>query len=214
MPPVPHVRTPPAPTGPEPAPAGSAYPPRADTYLLLPFATVPAGSSFLEVGTGSGTIALAAARLGARVVATDLNPNALRALAARARSERLVLAVVRTDLARGLGRFDRVVFNPPYLPTGPEERDPDRWHHLAVDGGVDGTRVTARWVADLGDHLAPEGEGFVVTSTLQSPSSVEAVWSSWRTAGGNAERVAVQPLEGERLEVWRLVRRPPARGSA
>ncbi|EQD72239.1 methylase, partial [mine drainage metagenome] len=90
------------------------YPPRADTLLLRPFAAVRPRSTFLDVGTGSGEIALAAARSGARVVATDLNPHALRLARARAAAERLPIALVRTDLARGLGRFDRVVFNPPY----------------------------------------------------------------------------------------------------
>ncbi|HXQ48990.1 MAG TPA: methyltransferase domain-containing protein, partial [Thermoplasmata archaeon] len=89
------------------------YPARADTFLLLPFAEVSAGTSFLEVGTGGGLVALAAARRGARVVATDRNPHALRRLAAIATAERLDLRLVRTDLARGLGRFDRVVANPP-----------------------------------------------------------------------------------------------------
>ncbi|HTS33223.1 MAG TPA: HemK2/MTQ2 family protein methyltransferase [Thermoplasmata archaeon] len=205
MPTVPHTGTPPRPAGPAGRPETPYYPARADTLLLLPFARVPTGSTFLEVGAGNGEVALAAARSGARVVATDLNPHALRALAARARTERLPLALVRTDLARGLGRFDRAVFNPPYLPTRPEERDPDPWHNLALDGGADGTAVTARWVSDLPNHLVPGGEGFLLTSTQQSQASLKRLWSSWWAGGGRAEVVASQPLEGERLEVWRLI---------
>ena len=110
------------------------YPPREDTLLILPFAEVAPGALFLEVGCGVGLAALTAARRGARVVATDVNPHALRHLRARARAEGLDLTPVRTDLARGLGRFDRLLSNPPYLPTRPEERDPDRWHNLALDG--------------------------------------------------------------------------------
>ena len=102
------------------APDAPVYPPREDTRLLLPFAEVPRGTLLLEVGTGSGLVALAAARRGARVVATDLNPHALRRLRARAREEGVDLALVRTDLAHGLGRFDRILANPPYLPTRPE----------------------------------------------------------------------------------------------
>jgi release factor glutamine methyltransferase len=190
--------------------ARHVYPPREDTLLLLRFADVGAGTSFLEVGTGAGEVALAAARRGARVVATDRNPHALRLVRDRARGEGADVGLVRTDLARGLGRFDRVVFNPPYLPTSPAERDPDRWHNLALDGGADGSRVTDRWLEELGEHLLPGGEGFVVVSSLQAPVSRNALRAHWESLGGRVEVVAARDLEGERLEVWRLTRPPTA----
>lgn len=180
------------------------YPVREDTLLLLPFADVRAGTRFIEVGAGSGRAALAAARRGARVVATDLNPHALRRLGETARTERLELGLVRTDLARGLGRFDRLLANPPYLPTRPEDRDPDRWHNLAVDGGPDGCRVTARLLEDLDQHLLPGAAAFVLVSTVQDASALERIRSRWRREGGTLEVVDSRILEGERLDVWRL----------
>jgi release factor glutamine methyltransferase len=188
-------------------PAGSVYPPREDSFLLLPFADVAPGTRFLEVGAGSGVVSLAAARRGARVVATDLNPSVLRGLAAIARAEHLDVQPVRTDLAQGLGRFDRVVSNPPYLPTRPEERDPDRWQNLALDGGPDGCAVSRRLVRSLGEHLSPSGAGFILASTVQSAEGLREIWEHWRAEGGRVDRVAERDLEGERLEVYRL--RPP-----
>ncbi len=191
-----------------PDPGGSSvYPPREDTFLLLPFARVRPGSTFLDVGTGNGRLALEAARGGARVVATDRNPAALRQLRRTARTEHLDLTAVRTDLAAGLGRFDRVLANPPYLPTVPEERDPDPWHNLALDGGPDGCAVTARLLADLAVHLAPGGQAYLLVSSLQSASRLRTLWSAWRRAGGTRRRVAVRTLEGETLSVYRLARR-------
>jgi len=184
--------------------AASVYGPREDSFLLLPFARVAAGSSLLEVGAGRGLAAVTAARAGARVVATDLNPFALRALRARALTERLDLAVVRTDLANGLGRFDRILSNPPYLPTAAAERDPDRWQNLALDGGPDGCRVLARLIDTLGDHLGPAGEAYVVVSSLQSARRRSEIRDRWVAAGGVQRVVDGRPLEGERLEVWRL----------
>lgn len=182
----------------------SVYPPREDSFLLLPFAAVAPGTRVLEVGAGSGIAAIAAGRAGARVVATDRNPRALARLREAARSEGLDLDCVRTDLARGLGRFDRVLANPPYLPTQPEERDPDPWTSLALDGGPDGCRVLARLFHDLPDHLAPRGEAYVVVSTVQDASALVGLADAWRAAGGRRSVVASRSLEGERLDVWRL----------
>jgi release factor glutamine methyltransferase len=195
------------------APA-AVYSPREDTFLLVPFARVPAGSRLLEVGAGRGLAALAAARSGARVVATDLNPDALRELRARALAAKLEIATVRTDLAHGLGQFDRILANPPYLPTRPEERDPDRWHNLALDGGPDGTRVTARLLRELPLHLAPGGDAFVVVSSLQSAGALRSIRRAWARNGGGREVVAGRRLGGERLEVWRLWVEPASSGSS
>ncbi len=182
----------------------SVYPPREDSFLLLRFASVAPGTRLLEVGAGSGIAAMAAGRAGARVVATDRNPRALARLREAARSEGLDLDCVRTDLAYGLGRFDRVLANPPYLPTQPEERDPDPWANLALDGGPDGCRVLARLLHDLPDHLAPGGEAYVVVSTVQDASALDDLAGAWRAAGGRRTVVASRSLEGERLDVWRL----------
>ena len=203
------TRLPPTSEGPEgPDEGASVYPSREDTLLILPFAEVASGTLFLEVGCGAGLAALTAARRGARVVATDVNPHALRRLRALARAEELDIALVRTDLARGLGRFDRLLANPPYLPTRPEERDPDRWHNLALDGGPDGCRVTARLVEELDRHLTENGTAFVVVSSRQDPDALDRIRRDWAARGGRVDVVASRALEGERLDVWRLCRGP------
>ncbi len=189
-----------------PARRPRVYLPREDTFLLLPYANPPSGSRLLEVGAGSGLLSMTAARAGARVVATDRNPAALRALRARALAESLDVEVVRTDLARGLGRFDRVLANPPYLPTRPEQRDPDPWVNLALDGGPDGTAFLDRLMRALPDHLAPGAEAFVLVSSLQAAGRLRAIAARWRTGVGSLSSVASRALEGERLEVWRLTR--------
>lgn len=180
------------------------YPVREDTLLLQPFAAERGRGRLLEMGCGNGALSLAAARAGWRVVATDRNPTALARLALTARRENLNVAVVRADLAEGLGRFDRVLANPPYLPTRAVERDPDRWENLALDGGPDGLVVTRRILASLREHLREGGEGFVLVSSLSPASRRKSLWDDWRRRGGKAREVATRELSGERLSVWRL----------
>lgn len=189
----------------------SVYPAREDTLLLVPFARAGPGRTVLDLGTGNGRLALEAARSGSRVVATDLNPHALRALRARAGPALGRLELVRTDLARGLGRFDRVLANPPYLPTSAGERDPDRWTNLALDGGPDGCRVLRRILRALPAHLRPRGAAYVLVSSVQRPGPLGRAVATWRARGGTVRRVARRDLEGEVLSVLRLGVRPRPR---
>ncbi len=125
----------------------------------------------LDLGCGTGAIGLAVAHehSGARVVAVDLSPAAVRN--ARANAARTGLAdrvwVVQGDLFAPLapagagGGFDVVVSNPPYIPRDriaslqPEVRDYEP--HLALDGGPDGLDVYRRIVAEASAHLRPAG---------------------------------------------------------
>jgi release factor glutamine methyltransferase len=191
-------------------PRSPFYPPREDTALLRPFAaSAEPGTWFLELGCGSGELALTAARVGARAVASDLNPHALRWTARRARAADLEVAPVRADLWAGLRRFRRVVANPPYLPTSPAARDPDPWQNLALDGGPDGTAVLDRILSGLAEHLLPSGRAFVLVSSRQSPGRLESLRARWRSGGGAAHVAATREWGGERLEVWELAARDP-----
>lgn len=183
------------------------YPEREDTLLLLRFARTRGTGWCVEVGCGTGAACREAARHGWRAVGTDLNPQALASLQRAAGSEGLVVRPVRTDLLRGLGRFDLLLANPPYLPTRPGERDPDRWTNLALDGGPDGLATTRRIVRALPEHLAPGGRAFVVISSLSPAERRRALAASWRRHG-RVRVAAMRPLEGERLEVWEFALGP------
>jgi release factor glutamine methyltransferase len=181
------------------------YPVREDSRLLARFARPRPGDSVLEIGCGRGVAALAAARHGAlRVVATDLNPGALRALHRRARHEKLPLEVVRTDLATGLRSFDLILSNPPYLPTPRVQKDPDPWVNLALDGGRDGCRVTARLFSSLPQHLAPGGRAYLIVSSYQSRPRLDKLVQRWRARGGVCRTMARERWGDEVLSVWQL----------
>lgn len=141
-----------------------------DTLLLLEAAReeVRPGELVLEIGTGSGHIALTLSCT-ATIVATDINPHAVRA--ARMKG----VEVVRADLLNGIsGRFDLILFNPPYLPTRDEERIDD-WFEYALDGGESGREVIELFVRQISSALAPGGRILLLISSLTGEEEVNRI---------------------------------------
>jgi len=175
------------------------YQPDADTFLLLEAARkeVKSGDRVLEVGTGSGLIAAEMAKI-TRIVATDINPHAVLC-ASKAGTD-----VVRTDLFNGIrGSFDLVLFNPPYLPTPPEERTDD-WLEYALDGGRSGRAVIERFARNVGEVLAPDGRILLLVSSLTGLSEVLELCSGFCYS---AKVMMQERVEDEVLYVLRIVRK-------
>jgi release factor glutamine methyltransferase len=77
----------------------------------------------LDVGTGSGLLALFAARHGASVTAVDINPLAVETARRNALANGLSATVVESDLFAALPAqsFDIILINPPYFPADPDD---------------------------------------------------------------------------------------------
>jgi release factor glutamine methyltransferase len=137
--------------------------PRPETELLVEAALeLPRGASVLDVGTGSGAVALALKheRPDLDVAASDVSADALAV--ARANGERLGLPVAwrRADLLTGAGGpWDAVVANPPYVAEADlRALAPEIVHHeprAALAAGEDGLAVISRLVAELGEAGVP-----------------------------------------------------------
>ena len=132
----------------------------------------------VDVGTGSGCIALACVKRhpGARFVAIDRSPEALAVARENAASLGMVdrIEFVEGDLlapVAGQGPFDAIVSNPPYIPTEeimtlePGVRDYEP--HSAIDGGADGLRVVERLIEQAVPLLAPGGRLILEVGTAQ-----------------------------------------------
>jgi release factor glutamine methyltransferase len=143
--------------------------PRRDTETLVETALrlAPAARRIADVATGSGAIALALATelSGATVVATDRSAGALAVAGENVARHGLQARVtlVEGDLCAplaGLGPFDLIVSNPPYIPTrdlaalAPEVRREPRG---ALDGGPDGLVLLRRLVVEARPLLEPGG---------------------------------------------------------
>jgi release factor glutamine methyltransferase len=146
--------------------------PRPDTETLveecLRLAKDVAEPAVLDMGTGSGCLAVAVAKYAkqARVIAIDISAEAL-AVATRNAAKHGVAERVRFlqgDLFAPLSegeRFDFILSNPPYIPrddiAGLQAGVRDYEPHLALDGGADGLEVLGRLVAGAPARLKPGG---------------------------------------------------------
>jgi release factor glutamine methyltransferase len=146
--------------------------PRPDTETLvvesLRLAREMTAPKILDIGTGSGNIAVAVARhhLTAEVTAVDLSRAAL-AVAHRNAEKNGVAQRIRFlegDLFGSVPveeKYDLILSNPPYipradipgLPVGVRDYEP----HLALDGGADGFVVFNRLIEQVGTYLKPGG---------------------------------------------------------
>lgn len=140
------------------------YEPSDDSYLLLSNIEVSPGETFLEVGCGSGLIALHAARAGAVVTAADINPNAVQCTRRNAHANGIDIKVVESDLFEKVkGLYDVIAFNPPYLPG---ETRSTSWVERSWSGGAEGSEVAAVFLSDAWRCLAPGGRIYIVFSSL------------------------------------------------
>lgn len=178
--------------------SGDVYQPAEDSHLLAVAAreAVSPADRALDVGTGSGYVASQMAEVGASVVGTDINPHACRQ--AREHGIRAVRADL-TDAFRDEA-FDLVTFNPPYLPTAPDEERTD-WMAMALSGGEDGRAVIDPFLADVGRVLAPGGRVLLLVSSL---SGVEAVTERADEVAFESTTVATDSFPFETLSVLRL----------
>jgi release factor glutamine methyltransferase len=181
--------------------ADAVYEPAEDSYLLIDTALNEiAGSNqrlrIIEIGTGSGIVTAAMMRDAPehRYAATDISPPAV----ACAKANRV--PVVRADLFSGIrGRFDLIVFNPPYLPTAPDERV-DGWLDRAWNGGDDGRAVINRFLEHAPAFLADSGSILLLLSSL---TGIDAVRERMASVGLVVREVASMRCPDERLVVLR-----------
>jgi release factor glutamine methyltransferase len=166
--------------------------PRPDTETLVQAAIDhlknKPNSTVLDLGTGSGCIAISIAHgvKTARVTAVDLSPDAAEVAVRNATKNGFSnrVTVVVGDLFTPLDantRFDLIVSNPPYIPpseietldVGVKDYEP----RLALDGGPDGLSFYRRIATEAPRWLKPGGSLFVEIGWTQEPS-VRAVFES------------------------------------
>jgi release factor glutamine methyltransferase len=141
----------------------TVYEPAEDSFLLKNYISELEldGKKVLDMGTGSGVIALEMAEKGAEVTAVDKNPEAVKKVDRKAGEKKLEIEARESDLFENVEeKFDLIAFNPPYLPGEKGVGDEEIWR-----GGEEGTELTERFLENIDPYLTEEGYAVVILSS-------------------------------------------------
>ncbi|MBL7052023.1 MAG: methyltransferase [Nanoarchaeota archaeon] len=134
------------------------YEPREDSFLLKKHVKKLVSGKVLDVGTGSGIQALAALENTKEVLAVDISEEVVEYC------KKKNINVIQSDLFEKIeGKFDWIIFNPPYLPEDPREPEDSK---LATTGGKKGDEILKRFLVDAKDYLNENGKILVLISSL------------------------------------------------
>ncbi len=157
------------------------YEPAEDTFLLAENLDIRKGDVALDMGTGTGIIALLMARKATYVLGVDVNPLAVKLAGENARLNNVKNVEFRvSDLFENVsGKFDIITFNAPYLPGEPREPI-----DLALVGGETGREVLDEFIEQVPDYLKPMGRVQVVQSSI---TGIEDTLKAFEKVGLRAE---------------------------
>lgn len=160
------------------------------------------GTGVLDMGAGSGVVAVVAAMHGARAVAVDLNPDAVATVVCSASLNDVAVDARCGDLfepIRADERFDVIAFNPPFF-EGAARPDLSDGLNLAMFDAP-GLPILSRFLVAARDHLSPDGCILIAGSTEGALDQMRALYAEhgyrWHTVH-QRERLS------ERLSVDRL----------
>jgi release factor glutamine methyltransferase len=173
------------------------YEPAEDSHLLAnvlkrSFSSKDSDLKFLEIGCGSGIQIKTLLELGIKkenIFCCDINPDAVK------RCSELGVSCFVSDLfEKAEGKFDVIIFNPPYLPV--DEREPES-SRLATTGGKDGGEIANKFLRQAKKYLNDNGVIFLLTSSLTQDVDFDNY---------EMDLIAKKKLFFEELYVWKLTR--------
>ena len=152
------------------------YEPSDDSFLLAENLNIKQSDRVLEIGTGSGIVAMYASKVAEEIVATDINFNAIELADENFKNNNINnIKLVFGDLFKPIDanlkeeekKFDLILFNTPYLPTNDDEILEDNLNY-AFDGGSDGRRIIDKFLNQVKDYLNEGGRVQLIQSSLSN----------------------------------------------
>jgi len=144
--------------------------------------------SVFEMGFGSGLLLEALKKLNPKkLIGAEINDEAIK----QARKKKF--NVIKSNLFSHVnGKFDVIIFNPPYLP---EDENEDSDSKVATTGGKNGSEIINEFLKQAEKFLEKNGKIFLLTSSLTQ----EINWRNYRR-----KKLGERKLFFETLEVWKL----------
>jgi len=177
------------------------YQPAEDSYLLLDVVKKFARGKVLEIGTATGILSEGAAskKNVEKVLALDINPECIKYCKKNIKSSKIKF-IVSDMYSKVKGKFDTVMFNPPYLPLDKRE---DAASRLATTGGKKGHELFERFIDGVNEHLEENGQVITLFSTLTGKKKVEEILDNNLL---DYEKVAEKKIPFETLFVYLLTK--------
>jgi release factor glutamine methyltransferase len=171
------------------------YSPAEDSYLLeKEVRKYSKGKTVLDIGSGSGILALTAISSSAKsVIAVDIDIESINHL------KSIGISALRSNLfSKVKGKFDLIIFNPPYLPL--DNREPIE-SRRATTGGKKGDEIILRFLKSVNKHLCKEGKILLLLSSLTPQDRIDKLISKTKM---KKIVISSEKLSFEKLEVWLL----------
>src|SRR3989338_3015097 len=141
------------------------YEPSEDRFLIEKEVMKHAVGKVLDMGTGSGILAISAAKRKnvRKVYAVDIDMQAIKDARMRYHGKKIIWK--QSDLFSSFPKafmhsFDTIIFNPPYLPSEKKEK------YLDLEGGKEGNEAIERFLEKARDYLKLNGKILILVSTL------------------------------------------------
>ncbi|MGC8995220.1 MAG: HemK2/MTQ2 family protein methyltransferase [Thermoplasmata archaeon] len=163
------------------------YEPGEDTYLLMD--CVEPKGKILEMGAGKGVISIYLYKKGYDVTAVDIDEESINYI----KREVYGIKAFRSNLFENLdGKYDTIIFNPPYLPGDYDE-------DITIYGGENGSEIIKKFLSEAYNFLSEEGSIYIVMSSFNDIDNIISMFPQY-----SFEKICEIKLSFHYIYVYRI----------